>query len=173
MLLAGPSVALAQAEAAPTIKLSEPSNKGGLPMMEALWLRASVRAWSERELSTQDLSDLLWAANGINPPDKRRTAASAMNAQDVDIYAFTKAGVYLYDAANHALTLVVSEEQPIDVQHPARRPRSGRARWRGATGRHTTSAKEPSGGASAGRRRRRAPNPPGRRPGRDCLRRCS
>jgi len=86
-----------------TIHLTEPNKQGGLPVMEALSVRASVRAWSEKELSPQDLSDLLWAANGINRPDKRRTASSALNAQDVDLYVFTKEGVFLYDAVKHAL----------------------------------------------------------------------
>jgi nitroreductase len=50
--------------------------------MEALSVRASVREWSDKDLSLQDLSDLLWAANGINRPEsKKRTAASAQNAQ--------------------------------------------------------------------------------------------
>lgn len=81
-----------------TIKLNEPNKTRGLSVMEALSVRASVRDWSDRDLSLQDLSDLLWAANGINRPDSRkRTASSAMNAQDVDIYVFLKEGVYLYD----------------------------------------------------------------------------
>jgi SagB-type dehydrogenase family enzyme len=79
--------------------------------MEALSVRASVREWSEKDLGERDLSDLLWAANGINRPDKRRTASSAMNAQDVDIYVFRKDGVYLYDAANHTLEPVVAGDQ--------------------------------------------------------------
>jgi len=99
----------AQAQELKTIKLNEPNKKRGLPVMEALSLRASVREWSDKEVSLQDLSDLLWAANGVNRPEiKKRTAASAMNAQDVDIYVFMKDGVYLYDAFNHALNPVAS-----------------------------------------------------------------
>lgn len=99
-----------------SIKLPDPIKKGGLPVMEALSTRASVTSWSEKEVSSQDLSDLLWAANGINRLDnKKRTAASAMNAQDVDIYVFMKAGVYLYDAANHALNLVVSGDHRTEI----------------------------------------------------------
>jgi nitroreductase len=90
-----------------SIKLNEPDKKRGLPVMEALSLRASVREWSDKDISLQDLSDLLWAANGINRPDsKKRTAASAMNAQDVDIYVLRKDGAYLYDHVNHALNPV-------------------------------------------------------------------
>lgn len=99
----------AQPQALQTIKLNEPNKKRGLAVMEALSLRASVREWSDKDVSLQDLSDLLWAANGINRPDsKKRTAASAMNAQDVDIYVFRKDGAYLYDAAGHMLVPMVA-----------------------------------------------------------------
>lgn len=90
------------------IKLPEPNKKRGLPVMEALAVRASVTEWSDKDLSIQDLSDLLWAANGINRPEiGKRTAPSAQNAQDVDIYVFMKDGAYLYDAKTHSLVQVV------------------------------------------------------------------
>jgi len=91
-----------------TIKLNEPNKDRGLPVMKALSVRASAREWSDKELSLQDLSDLLWAANGINRPDGKKTASSAMNAQDVDIYVFMKSGAYLYDAAAQALVPVLA-----------------------------------------------------------------
>jgi hypothetical protein len=92
-----------------TIKLNEPNKKRGLPFMETLSVRASAREWSDRDLSLQDLSDLLWAANGINRPDeKKSTASSAQNARDIDIYLFMKDGVYLYDVDSHALTPVIA-----------------------------------------------------------------
>jgi nitroreductase len=101
------------------IKLNEPNKKRGLPVMEALSVRASVREWSPKEVDLQDLSDLLWAANGINRPDsKKRTAASAMNAQDVDIYVFLKDGVFLYDAAAQALVPVVAGDYRTEVVMP-------------------------------------------------------
>jgi hypothetical protein len=91
-----------------TIKLNEPDMKRGLPFMEALSAKASAREWSDRDLSLQDLSDLLWAANGINRPDEKKyTASSAQNAHDVDIYLFMKDGVYLYHADAHALEPVM------------------------------------------------------------------
>jgi len=107
-----------------TIKLSEPDKTRGLRVMEALSVRASATEWSDVELSLKDLSDLLWAANGINRPDiKKRTAPSAMNAQDVDIYVFRKDGVYLYDASNHALTLVLAGDQRSQIgMRPGERP---------------------------------------------------
>jgi nitroreductase len=57
----------------------------------------------------QDMSDLLWAANGINRPEEKKcTASSAQNAQDIDIYLFMKDGIYLYDADTHALVPVLA-----------------------------------------------------------------
>ena len=92
-----------------TIRLNEPSKKRGLPFMEALSVKASAREWSDEDLSLQDLSDLLWAANGINRPDeKKTTASSAQNARDVDIYLFMRDGVYLYDPDDHVLQPVMT-----------------------------------------------------------------
>lgn len=103
-----------------TIRLNEPNKKRGLPVMEALSVRASVREWSSKDLTLQDLSDLLWAANGINRPDsKKRTASSAMNAQDVDVYVFMKDGAFLYDPAQHVLNPVAAGDEREEV---ARRP---------------------------------------------------
>ncbi len=107
------------------IKLNEPNKKRGLSVMEALSVRASVTEWSEKELSLQELSDLLWAANGINRPESgKRTAPSAQNAQDVDIYVFTKDGVYLYDHKAHSLVPVVAGDHRTLVFMP-RPPRVG------------------------------------------------
>ena len=107
-----------------TIKLNEPNKKRGLPVMEALAVRASASQWSTQDLSAQDLSDLLWAANGINRPDNgKKTAPSAMNAQDVDIYVFLKDGAYLYEAKTHSLIEVVSGDQrPLFFQPRPPRP---------------------------------------------------
>ncbi len=107
-LLLVPVLSWGQAQELKTIKLDEPNKTRGLPVMEAFALRASVREWSDKDLSLQDLSDLLWAADGINRPDGKRTAPSAMNAQDVDIYVLMKDGAYLYDAAAHALKPIVA-----------------------------------------------------------------
>jgi SagB-type dehydrogenase family enzyme len=118
-----PALGLAQAQELQTIKLNEPNKKRGLPMMEALSVRASVRDWSPQEVALQDLSDLLWAANGINRPDsKKRTASSAQNAQDVDIYVFVKDGVYLYNAAGQALVPVAAGDHRQEVVAPPAGP---------------------------------------------------
>jgi len=95
---------LVQSQELEKIKLNAPDKERGLPVMKALAVRASVREWSDQKLSLQDLSDLLWAADGVNRPDEgKRTASSAMNAQDIDIYVFMVEGVYLYDAFNQVL----------------------------------------------------------------------
>jgi SagB-type dehydrogenase family enzyme len=83
----------------PTITFSS-----GKTLMQALNDRHSTRVFSDKELNLQQLSNLLWAADGINRKDAdKRTAPSAMNKQEIDIYVFLKTGIYLYDA--HALQL--------------------------------------------------------------------
>ena len=132
-----------------SIKLNEPNKKRGIPVMEALSLRASVREWSEKDLSLQDLSDLLWAADGINRADKRRTAPSATNAQDVDIYVFMKNGVYLYDAANSELKPVLAGDHRSGIMMSMGAMRGGAPGGPpGAAGSPAGSA--PPGGAPGG-----------------------
>ncbi len=90
-----------------SIILNQPDTNRGLPVMKALYLRASATDYDTTALKLQDLSDLVWAANGINRNDlSKRTAPSAMNAQDIDVYVVMKAGTYLYDAKKHQLDLV-------------------------------------------------------------------
>ena len=85
------------------IKLGGPNKSRGSAVMKALSERHSERAYDAKDISLQDLSDLLWAANGVNRSDGRRTAQSAMNRQEIDVYVIRKDGAYLYDAGNHAL----------------------------------------------------------------------
>lgn len=94
-----------------SIQLPAPEKSGGMPLMEALSSRASSRTFSEKELSLQDLSNLLWAAWGISRPENgRRTAPSANNRQDIEIYAALPSGVYLYDAQSHSLVLHMEKD---------------------------------------------------------------
>ena len=85
------------------IKLNPPDKARGSAVMKALTDRMSVREFDSKELSLQDLSDLLWAANGINRPDGRRTAPTASNRQEIDVYAIRPEGAYYYDAQTHSL----------------------------------------------------------------------
>ncbi|MCK9616287.1 MAG: SagB/ThcOx family dehydrogenase [Lentimicrobiaceae bacterium] len=92
-----------------TIVLNPPDLKRGLPVMTALSLRASATEFDTAMISLRDLSDLLWASNGINRPESdKRTAPSAMNAQDIDVYVCMKTGIYLYDVKNSMLNLIAA-----------------------------------------------------------------
>mgnify|MGYP000166714601 FL=1 len=80
---------------------------GGMPLMQALSARQSQRDFDPKPLTLQTISDLLWAAAGVNRPDlKGRTAPSAMNAQEVDVYVALPAGLYRYAPATQTLQLV-------------------------------------------------------------------
>ena len=102
---------LSPAHAADTadIALPPPRMEGGMPLMEALKARQTSRAFSPKTLPDQVLSDLLWAAFGINRPDTgKRTAPSARNWQEVDVFAVTENGAYLYDAKANVLRAVAA-----------------------------------------------------------------
>jgi SagB-type dehydrogenase family enzyme len=97
--------------AAACIELPPPDRDGGLPLMQALALRHSQRDFAETPLSLQQLSELLWAADGINRPElHERTAPSAMNAQEIGIYVALASGLYRYDVDRHALLLVAASD---------------------------------------------------------------
>ncbi len=91
------------------IKLPEPKLDSGKSLAQALKERKTTRAYGSGDLSQQALSNLLWAAFGINRPDSgRRTAPSALNWQEIDIYVATTQGMYRYDPKGNALIPVVS-----------------------------------------------------------------
>jgi SagB-type dehydrogenase family enzyme len=106
---------LATAQDLSAIKLLTPSLQNDKPLMQAMQERKSSREFDVKELSMQDLSNVLWCANGVNRPDGHRTAPSAMNKQDIDVYAFLKDGVYLYDAAAHELKPVAAGDHRKDA----------------------------------------------------------
>ena len=110
LLMLVPSVSLAQN--AEVIKLPPPQMEGGMPLMNALKLRQSTRGnfGPEVKLSMQVLSNLLWAADGVNRTGGHRTAPSAVDWQNVEIYLTTADGVFVYDAVNHALKVVTKED---------------------------------------------------------------
>lgn len=93
-------------EAGPGISLPPPHTDAGLPLMQALGRRGSQREFLPEALAPQQLSDLLWAAAGINRPGLGgRTAPSAMNSQEVRLYAALPGGLYRYEPEAHALTM--------------------------------------------------------------------
>lgn len=90
-----------------TIKLNPPETDTGKPFMQVLKERKSEREYADTKLTLQDLSNLLWAADGISRPDGKRTAPSAKNVQEFDIYVILEEGVYVYEPKNHELVPVV------------------------------------------------------------------
>jgi SagB-type dehydrogenase family enzyme len=93
------------------IQLPPPQTEIGKPLMQALKLRQSSRSFDSKPLPRQELSNLLWAADGINRPESgKRTAPSAVNWQEVDVYVALPEALYLYEAKGHSLTPVVAKD---------------------------------------------------------------
>jgi SagB-type dehydrogenase family enzyme len=93
-----------------SIDLPAPQKTGGMSLMEALAKRSTGREFDSRDLSPQQLSGLLWACFGVNRPDGKRTAPSAKDCREADIYLILKQGAYLYDAKSNKLDLVLAED---------------------------------------------------------------
>ena len=108
ILSIAPSIAFA--EEPKTIQLLTPQPGGGSPLMDLLRKRKSSREFSSKPLPLAVLSNLLWAGFGINRPDGKRTAPSAMNCQDIDIYVIIPNGLYLYDPKANQLKLLLAED---------------------------------------------------------------
>ena len=85
----------------PTVEISD-----NLSVMEALNRRKSSRNFVDKNLTTAQLSKILWAANGKNRSNGKRVNPAALSVYSVEVYAVTSKGIYLYDAANHKLNLV-------------------------------------------------------------------
>jgi len=91
------------------IKLPPPQTEGGKPLMQALKERHSTREFSARALPQQVLSDLLWAAAGVNRPESgHRTVPSARDWREIDVYVVISDGAYLYQAKEHLLRQVIA-----------------------------------------------------------------
>ncbi|MFC2149212.1 SagB/ThcOx family dehydrogenase [Candidatus Auribacterota bacterium] len=94
-----------------SIELSEPDLSGGKLLMQALKERKSVRNFNRKELPIKVLSNLLWAADGINRQESgKRTSPSARNWQEIDIYAAMKSGLYLYNAQENRLDPIMTRD---------------------------------------------------------------
>jgi len=101
--------ASASAQELKTIQLPEPQMSGGRPLMQVLKERKSSRTFSADTLPKQLLANMLWAAFGINRPESGgRTAPSAMDRQEIDVYVATADGLYLHDAKLNALKQVLA-----------------------------------------------------------------
>ena len=97
---------LVLAQEGKNIKLLKPTLKGGKPFMEVVKERKSSRSYSSKMLTDQMLSDLLWAAFGINRSSGKRTAPSYRNVQEIDIYVIMEKGLYIYNAKKHSLDFI-------------------------------------------------------------------
>lgn len=102
---------LSEGQTLKPVLLPKPEYEGGKALMQVLRDRRSTRVFSADKLSERDLSNLLWAAFGINRQDSgKRTAPSAVNWQEIDIYVAMEEGLYLYDAKAHMLVPVLDED---------------------------------------------------------------
>ena len=106
LTLAAPAPALADM----LVELPAPQKQGGLSVLEALAGRHVERTFDSRPLPLQEVSNVLWAACGVNREDGRRTVPTAMNYQRIGVYAVLPDGVYRYDARNNALEQVLQGE---------------------------------------------------------------
>ncbi len=96
---------------AQSLKLPPPDVQGGKSLMWCLNNRKSQRSFNpDKKLSDQQLSNLLWAAFGVNRKDGKRTAPSARNMQEITIYVAMKSGLYTYDAKKNILNLVMEKD---------------------------------------------------------------
>lgn len=103
-----------------SIKLLPPQTEIGKPLMQAMQLRQSIRDFDAKPLPLQDISNILWAAAGINRPESgKRTTPSAMNRQEVDVYAFLAGGAFFYNPKSHSLEVVAEKDlRPIANPKP-------------------------------------------------------
>lgn len=101
------------------IELPLPQTRGGLPLNEALFRRSTSREFSTAKLTLQQISDLLWCANGVNRPDGKRTAPSARNAQEIDIYVFLPDATYFYNAEDNKLIFISGDDLRPVASHSA------------------------------------------------------
>jgi nitroreductase len=108
ILSMAPNIGLAQEQKA--IQLLKPQTGSGNPLMQLLWKRMTSREFSSEPLSVEVLSNMLWAAFGINRPDGKRTAPTASNRQEIDIYAALASGLYFYDAKASLLNPILAED---------------------------------------------------------------
>lgn len=100
-----------RADDANVLDLPKPRTVGGRPLMEVLRDRKSTRDFIKKEIPLQVLSDMLWAAWGVNRPESgKRTAPSAVNWQEIDVYVASAKGLHLYDPFEHRLIEILSDD---------------------------------------------------------------
>jgi len=99
------------AKAQKVVQLPEPKKDATMTLMQALQQRKSVRRFAETEVTDQLLSELLWAACGINRPEENKlTAPTAMNRQEISVYVCRKDGAWLWNSKDNTLTKVCDRD---------------------------------------------------------------
>ena len=88
------------------VALPAPAKTGGMPLMQALAERKTIRDYKPAELDAATISEILYAANGVNRPDGRRTIPTALNMQDLEVYVALPNAVYHYDAKANKLVKI-------------------------------------------------------------------
>lgn len=107
-VLSGAATVPATGQDLQPIKLPPAQTDGGKPLMQVLKTRHTTREFDMAKLPMQVLSNLLWAGFGMNREDGKRTAPSAVNWQEIDIYVFLQEGTYVYQAREHMLKPVAA-----------------------------------------------------------------
>jgi len=97
------------------VKLPEPDKNCPMSLTEALTFRRTDRDFSEEDLTLQELSNLLWAAGGVNRPDGKLVYPVAMGKQDTAIYVFTREGVSKYDPKLHSLEIIAEGDHRAET----------------------------------------------------------
>ncbi|MCP4455935.1 MAG: SagB/ThcOx family dehydrogenase, partial [Planctomycetes bacterium] len=99
------------AQALEPIRLTPPDLSHSKPLMQTLKQRQSTKGFVSKPIPGEMLSNLLWAAIGINRPDSgKRTIATASNCQDMDVYVVFAEGAYVYEAQDHRLNPVLAKD---------------------------------------------------------------
>ena len=116
----------------PVIQLPPPIDSPGVSVFTAFARRKTTRGISDRPLPIQELSNLLWAACGVNRPIgpygiPGRTAASASNSQEIDVYVALESGVFLYDALEHWLAPILRQDLRVGALTPGQKHVSTKA----------------------------------------------
>ena len=109
ILIASVICASTLAFSADVIRLPKPDLGNGT-LAHALQERQTTRVFSDQPATTQVISNLLWAATGVNRPNGKRTVAVAMGRYAIELYALTAKGVFQYDVRRHALTRLSAKD---------------------------------------------------------------
>lgn len=114
LALAG-AIVITSSEGNELVKLPDPQKTGGKPLMQALAERKSAREFSEKTIPLNVLSNLLWAAQGVNRDAGQRTAPTSRGSNEIDLYVILPDAAYLYLPEQHALKPVVSGDIRADA----------------------------------------------------------